>query len=192
MSGVTPPGYETFAEACRRAWETWSSDNRSHLKGLLLAGQLKAWKVNKSGNVELIEKVFWESREGIALFEGSQSEIVNPPVFLREDLRRGIPSVFERLERRAAEKRAKKSEAALHAGAEKNKGGRPISLDWDAMWIEIVRMVWFDAFEEDRKELQKQIKSWFVKSGRAPPTESVLRAKMKDLFDMIDRENRKG
>ncbi len=66
----------------------------------------------------------------------------------------------------------------------KRAGGRPAVHDWDAMWIEVVRLATEDKIT-DRPALSKHLLEWFSERGGIEPGESALKEKMSKLFTTL-------
>jgi hypothetical protein len=73
-----------------------------------------------------------------------------------------------------------------------NKGGRPFKYDWDAMWVEVLRIALHDSFPRTSAELRRRLQDWFSASGRAVPQDSAMKEKLRPIFAMIDAEEKKA
>jgi hypothetical protein len=110
VADVVPPGYETFREARRRAWDMWSLDSDGKLLGLLVKGQLTAWRANDAGKVARVRRGYWKTEEGKGLWTRRLSEIEEMrglPIFLTADLQKEMPDHFERRRRETPAARPK-------------------------------------------------------------------------------------
>ena len=89
VSDVIPPGYESFREARRRAFENWSTDSNAKLLGLLVTGQLQAWRADNAGKLIPIERTYWEETKGARLcgaWRPNLEEEPDLPIFATSDL----------------------------------------------------------------------------------------------------------
>lgn len=66
----------------------------------------------------------------------------------------------------------------------KRGGGAPQQYDWDAMWIEVVRLATEDKIT-DRPSLSKHLREWFVEQTGDGPGETIFKAKMAKLFTTL-------
>ena len=74
-----------------------------------------------------------------------------------------------------------KEARALVPVQKKNPGGRPLIHDWDAFWIEIIRIARMDELP-DRPELQRQMLAWWRERPRRPE-ESEIRKRLRQLYE---------
>jgi hypothetical protein len=187
MAHVTPPGYETLREVRRR--DLWEDDG-SKLAGLLVAGRLQAYRVDRAGIPHPISKEHWQTVR--------IDEMEEAPVFLKTDLDREIPDKYanttpgRRAQRLIEKAKAAQREESAPAAAPKNRGGHPTNYDWDAMWIEVVRIVLLDAFPKRPAELRNRLHDWFAKTGRKIPGDTMMKEKMRALFAVIYAEENEG
>lgn len=76
------------------------------------------------------------------------------------------------------------SEKSEDWASKRNKGGAPQKYDWDAMWIEVVRLA--DAEQiPDRPTLSRHLLAWFVEQTGSEPGDTVFKQKMAKLFDTL-------
>jgi hypothetical protein len=74
----------------------------------------------------------------------------------------------------------------------KAKGGAPTQYDWDAMWVEVVRILLHDTGRLKAAELRRRLLDWFSATGRAVPSDTMMKEKMRLLYAMFDAEDKKG
>ena len=67
------------------------------------------------------------------------------------------------------------------------RGGRPPIYDWDAMWIEVVKLATEDKIN-DRPALSRHLLAWFAERGSPEPGESIFKDKMSKLFRTLGWE----
>ena len=74
------------------------------------------------------------------------------------------------------------------AAAPRNLGGRFLSHDWDAFWIEVVAQLTGDALTPERRTaLQRHMCEWMAGRNRHPPEDSTIRRKLQRLDGRIGR-----
>jgi hypothetical protein len=91
----------------------WSLDSDGKLLGLLVKGQLTAWRANDAGKVARVRRGYWKTEEGKGLWTRRLSEIEEMrglPIFLTADLQKEMPDHFERQARRDAERRQRRGQ----------------------------------------------------------------------------------
>ena len=198
MSDLVLPGYETFREARRRAWEMWSLDSGGKLRGLLITGQLQAWRVDAAGSLDPVPKDYCKKREGVRLCTIRANEVYEMeglPIFLKSDLQKEMSDHWERQEQRNAERRARRAgeETAQGAVAPKGKGGRPTEHDWNAIWVEMSAFIDREGSPDTYAILVDFILSWFQSKhkNRNPPARSEVHLRAKLLIDRIRNEHGK-
>jgi hypothetical protein len=81
--------------------------------------------------------------------------------------------------REAIEQKIKEARAVVPV-QKKNPGGRPLIHDWDAFWIEIIRIALIDELP-DRPEMQRQMLAWWRERPRRPE-ESEIRKRLRQLY----------
>jgi hypothetical protein len=197
MADVTPPNHETFRKARSRAAEKWGVDAETKFLGLLVTGQLQAWEADESGSTKPLLKEYWQGA-GRRLCLARINEINGMrglPVFLKEDLQREMPSHLERRAQQDAERRAQHGEKAGSSTptiAPKSKGGAPAKYDWDAMWIEAVRIVHAEGLPENPADLRRKLLQWFVDTKGRAPGETVMKEKMTALYLVMRGDDTNG
>ncbi len=198
MAAIIPPGYEGFCEVRDRAFSLWSIDARSKLLGLLVTGELRAWRAGSKGEAAPIPPNYWEGSEGQRLCEMRRDQLYSEgglPVFRIEDLREKLPRLRERQDKLDAEKRARRAQkegSATAIVAVKNRGGAPVTYDWDAMWIEVVRIVHSEGYPKNASDFRKRLHQWFVDTNRPDPGETEMKKKFSALYAMKRQEETKG
>jgi hypothetical protein len=175
--------------------EYWSVDSGGKLLGLLVTGELQAWRADVSAKTTEVPRKYWESREGRGLCMCALNEIEGKrglPIFQTAELRALLPSRSERQQLQDAERRARREQRARSASATaaaKNTGGAPTKIDWEGMWIEVARILYEERkFAGTRAEFQRRLLDWFATTGRHEPGETIMRKKMKALFDILRPE----
>jgi hypothetical protein len=73
-----------------------------------------------------------------------------------------------------------------------NKGGPPLKYDWEAMWIEVVRISQHDVFPKTRAELMNKLLQWFEDQNKTAPGETVIKEKISRLFRVLEKDNGAG
>ena len=71
--------------------------------------------------------------------------------------------------------------------APKRGGGRPLRYDWDAMWIEVIRLATEDNIT-DRPALNRHLLEWFTNRSEHQPGETIFKEKMSKLFTTLGWE----
>jgi hypothetical protein len=62
-------------------------------------------------------------------------------------------------------------------------GGRPVTRDWDAFWIEVAHYAAINDLElEHRPELQRHMQEWSARESTSPMDESSIRRKLAQLY----------
>jgi hypothetical protein len=207
---TVPPGYETWSEVRQRASETWPVASGPKLLGYLVTGELQAWESDAGCNVTPISADVWRKEEWRRLCLARSNDLSSKdkqPVLKTEDLRKLMPTSSEMLDDGMKRHRAKK-EAALAAVANRKEestvaapasetamssGGRPREINWDAMWIEIVRIVYderIDLSRNKRAAFTKRMLQWFENRNLQVPGDSAMKKKMSNLFKAIDSSPR--
>lgn len=207
---TVPPGYETWREVRRRAAETWPDASGPKLLGYLITGELQAWESDDGCNVKAVSADDWRKEEWRRLCLVSRPNDLSSkdkrPVLKTEDLRKLMPTSGEMLDDGMKRHRAKREaalaavvnreeEAAVAAPASElamssNKRGRPTKLDWDAMWIEIIRIVYEERGDLKRAALTNRLLQWFHNSNIQPPGPTIMKQKMAKLFKWIEDNSR--
>ena len=67
-----------------------------------------------------------------------------------------------------------------------NKGGRPRSIDWDAMYTEMVAHVWLRGLPETQAQTESLMHQWFVDNREIQPGETAMRAKISAIYRRIE------
>lgn len=151
----------------------------------LAAGLVRAFAASGDGPVRPIPCETWDTSsvqrwrgsaaigdDGISRFVGAfvlRHEIV--PLLISEHVV-GSQALAEPVRRERVDQLATK------------RGGRPTTWDWDAMWIEVVRLM-KDGEVPSRADLPKHLAAWFQATVGDEPASSTLRDKVKKLFDTI-------
>ena len=108
------------------------------LVGLILGGKLPSFSSDARGNLHEISPEAWQNIDTVRVLQEQEFRNFRDfpsglskgrPVFIESDLRRELPFDWEIRE-------AEKSGSDLSV----KKGGPPLKYDWDAMWIEVVRI----------------------------------------------------
>jgi hypothetical protein len=206
---IVPPGYETWREVRQRAAETWPDASGPKLLGYLVTGELQAWESDDGCNVKAVSADDWRKEEWRRLCLARPNDLSSKdkqPVLKTEDLRKLMPTSSEMLDDAMKRHRAKK-EAALAAVANRkeeaavaspasepamssSKRGRPTKLDWDSMWIEIIRIVYEERVYLERVALTQRLLQWFHDSNFQPPGTTIMKQKMAKLFKVIEDNSR--
>jgi len=207
-----PAGYSSLRDAMDRAIETWGrNDAHPRLLALLSSGKLPLWKVSRNGMPKAGEASFWHTLTSEALdrvfredrygesprsFRTAENRADGwRPVLLTKDLDEHLPRKMHTPAPNSDVVTA--AQAALvqppgMSGEWINKGGALVQKDWDAMWIEVVRILMYDKFPKKAPELRRRLHDWFSETGRKVPGETLMKEKMRALFQMIGAEDKKG
>jgi hypothetical protein len=168
--------------------ETWNRVRRGLANGNVASSILRS-----SGDLEGVPPDVWRRKENAdADLSGQISytaagETISGDVFIKlaeladflsgKVTRGGAPSV---------------GKTVAIQGEASNKGGRPFKYDWDAMWVEVLRIALHDSFPRTSAELRRRLQDWFSASGRAVPQDSAMKEKLRPIFAMIDAEEKKA
>jgi len=162
----------------------------------LASGEPPAWLVGLNGRRHSVDPDYWNSDEALEAIENG--EISNHPqiagaariVFKDSDLEGKSLWKWER------EQMAQATKAVGAATPDQtpisNPGGAPVQKDWDAMWIEVVRLALYGNFPQKPAQLRKHLHDWFSSTGRSVPGETVMKEKVRALFGMMNAEDQKG
>ena len=153
------------------------------LRSDLSAGIVRAFGTDSGGKVRPISCEVWDSlsisyrrdftvvgAEGVAVYSGVfvlRHEVV--PLLISEHAGRPPGPLVE------PETKVRSNEQTSR------RGGRTPVYDWDAMWVEVVRLATEDKIK-DRPALSKHLLAWFAEQGRAEPGETIFKEKMSKLF----------
>jgi hypothetical protein len=188
----TPREYSSLAAARLCAFNKWGSAEESdRLSGLLISNDLRAAEVDRHGKKIERSADFWENN--IQLLndllneprDTHRIEYVEPKsriVFLTADLDRVFatpPAADQNYNSPAADR--------------KSNGGRPEEIDWEAMWIEMIRIVFverIDLSRDKRAALKERMLQWFEDRNLQVPGDSAMKKKMAKLFNIIDSSPR--
>ena len=111
----------------------------------------------------------------------SGTEIIRGPAFI------GSTDLQALLSGKLVEKNAPFENITWAAeGKGTNPGGAPIRYDWDAMWIEVVRIFYTESDPPlVPRALRKRLHDWFSETNRRVPGETMMKKKMKALFEAV-------
>jgi hypothetical protein len=168
-------------------------ETRNRLRRGLADSNLSSWILRSSGELVGVPPGVWRRREnadadmsGEVSYTNGTKEIGGDALIRSTDLDAflsGKPS--ESIAPMAGESVAIRS-------ATSNKGGRPIKYDWDATWVEVVRIGQYDRLPPKAAELRERLQIWFGESGLAVPGDSAMKEKMRLLYAMMDAEEKKA
>ena len=90
--------------------------------------------------------------------------------------------------------RAEAAEALVPEESESVAGrarGAQTVHDWDACWLEIARLFYFEGVLESQAALIRHLQDWFGQRGKAVPDDSTLKKKYRDLWRVFAPEAKK-
>ena len=158
----------------RRAQRLWAEEASGRLKHLLVTGKLNVWCALEAGEPRAVEAQFWSTRQGDRLLDRDEftrhhaslrdTVCVGKPIFLREEIEREM--AIDGWGRPVPTAPAPAPAAApAPDGAMRGRAGAPPKYDWDAMWIEVVRVALYSKFPDRAADLRKHLMDWFAKEG---------------------------
>jgi hypothetical protein len=117
---TVPPGYQTWREVIRRAYESGGGveAGSDRLLWFLVKGELQAWRSDAYGNLEKIPVQYWTEDEGQSLLkwrpELSRKQWL--PIVKLADLQKCLPTEFEQMMENSARIK-ERQQRARHAGS---------------------------------------------------------------------------
>lgn len=191
-----PAGYSSLSDALARAADNWGTTEQiARLRGLL-RHVLSSWRSDQRGDLHPVNPEFWgdPNSERILLIDQFSDpdtpELSGRIVFSNGDLDEHLPWTTQRLRR----ERASRSKERLVSGVPtaqdavasrpKHPGGRPPEIDWDEIWIEIVRLANLPDGLPERHELKKHIEQWLEDTGRRAGN-TMLNGKLSKLYETL-------
>ena len=182
-----PDGYSSSGDALKREEARWgTADAAPKLVGLILGGKLPSFSSDARGNLHEISPEAWQNIDTVRVLQEQEFRNFRDfpsglskgrPVFIESDLRRELPFDWEIRE-------AEKSGSDLSV----KKGGPPLKYDWDAMWIEVVRISEHDVFPKTRAELVNKLLQWFEDHYKTAPGETAIKGKISRLFGVLEKD----
>jgi hypothetical protein len=168
--------------------ETWNRLRRG-----LADNNLSCWILRSSGELGSVPPGVWRRREnadadmsGEVSYTHGKEEVVGDAFIKSTDLDDFLSGKLnEAVAPFARESVAIRNEVS-------DKGGRPPKYNWDAMWVEVVRIVLYDRLPPKRAELRDRLQMWFSESRLTAPGDTAMKEKMRLLYAMIDAEEKKA
>jgi len=69
----------------------------------------------------------------------------------------------------------------------KNRVGRPVEYDWNAMTVEVIRIADLDALPEKQSDLVRRLLEWFQDKYDAEPAESAVKTRVSRIYRGLAR-----
>jgi hypothetical protein len=162
--------------------ETWNRLRRG-----LADGNLSSCILRSSGELESVPRAAWRRKENADANMSGEVSYANGTEEIRSDACVKSTDLDDFLSGKPNEATAPfPGEGMAIRRGESNKGGAPIKYDWDAMWVEVVRIVQYDSLPPKPADLRKRLQVWFDQSGLAVPGDTAMKEKMRLLYAMID------
>jgi hypothetical protein len=113
---TVPPGYQTWKEVIRQAYESGGGveAGSGRLLWFLVKGELEAWRSDAYGNIEKIPLQYWKEDEGRSLLKW-RPELSRKrwlPIVKLADLQKCLPTEFEQMMETSARDKARRQRAS--------------------------------------------------------------------------------
>jgi hypothetical protein len=168
--------------------ETWS-----RLRHALANSKVSSWVLRASCDLQFIPPDAWRRKENADADLTGEINYIAGTETIRGDVLIKLADLQDFFSGKLTESLVplRKISVAIQSEAP-NKGGRPTTHDWDAMWVEVIRTILYDHLPPKRADLQKRLQDWFSECGLTVPSDSVMKEKLGPLYALIDAEDKKA